>query len=101
MNFTVEVDFELLEGIGSVVGTQSDGDGVFAASVDEPLGEHLLVGLPDADLHLLQVQQLLEDLPLQIVPAINLKTQLDWPSISNLKSFEHYFTFGFWLERRG
>jgi hypothetical protein len=29
----------------------------------------MLVGLPDADLHLLPVQQLLEDLPLQIVPA--------------------------------
>ncbi len=70
LTFTVEVDFELLEGIGSVVGAKSDGDGVFAESVDEPLGKHLLVGLPDPDLHLLQVQQLLEDLPLQIVPAI-------------------------------
>lgn len=67
--FTEEVDLELLEGIGSVVGAESDGDGVFAQFVDEPLGKHLLVGLPDADLHFLPVQQLLEDLPLQIVPA--------------------------------
>jgi hypothetical protein len=70
LTFTVEVYFELLEGIGSVVGAESDGDGVFAESVDEPLGKHLLVGLPDPDLHLLQVQQLLEDFSLQIVPAI-------------------------------
>ena len=83
---TVEVDFELLEGIRSVVRAEANGDGIFAESVDEPLGKHLLVGLSDADLHLLQVQQLLKYLPLQIVPnfAVN-KNTLPFYSKMNLK----------------
>jgi hypothetical protein len=53
-----------LEGIRSIVWAESNGDGIFTESVNEPLGKHLLIGLSYTDLHLLQVQQLLEYLSL-------------------------------------
>ena len=66
---TVEVFFVVLEGEGSVVLPESDDGGdVLGVLVGEALHQHVLVGPARADLHPLQVEQLLEDAPLDLVP---------------------------------
>ena len=66
---TVKVFFVVLEGEGPVVLAQpDDGGDVLGVLVGEALHQNLLVGPPGADLHPLQVEQLLEDAPLDLVP---------------------------------
>ena len=66
---TVEVFFVVLEGEGSVVLPEADdGRDVLGVLVGETLHQHVLVGPPRADLQPLQVEQLLEDAPLDLVP---------------------------------
>ena len=66
---TVEVFFVVLEGEGSVVLPEADdGRDVLGVLVGEALDQDLLVGPPRADLQPLQVEQLLEDAPLDLVP---------------------------------
>ena len=66
---TVEVFFVVLEGEGSVVLPESDDGGdVLGVLVGEALHQHVLVGPARPDLHPLQVEQLLEDAPLDLVP---------------------------------
>ena len=67
---TVEVLFVVLEGEGSVVLPEADdGRDVLGVLVGEALHQHVLVGPPRADLQPLQVEQLLEDAPLDLVPG--------------------------------
>ena len=73
--FTVEVSFELLKRVRAIVGTQADDISLFANTVNEPFGKHLLTSLAASNLHLLQIEQLLEDLSFQIIPA---SSQLGW-----------------------
>ena len=66
---TVEVFLVVLEGEGSVVLPEADdGRDVLGVLVGEALHQHVLVGPPRADLQPLQVEQLLEDAPLDLVP---------------------------------
>ena len=67
---TVEVFLVVLECERPVVLPQShDGRDVLGVLVGEALHQNLLVGPPGADLHPLQVEQLLEDAPLDLVPG--------------------------------
>ena len=66
---TVEVFFVVLEGEGAVVLPEpDDGGDVLGVLVGEALHQDLLVGPPRPDLQPLQVEQLLEDAPLDLVP---------------------------------
>ena len=66
---TVEVRLEAAEGVGACEGCQPHAHAGAPVVVNEALHEHLLVGAARADLQPLQLQQLVEDAPLQVVPA--------------------------------
>ena len=71
---TVEVFFVFLEGEGSVVLPEADdGRDILGVLVGEALHHDLLVGPPRPDLQPLQVEQLLEYAPLDLVPEVMTK----------------------------
>lgn len=69
LNLTIQVLLEAAEGIGAGEGLQPHAEAGAAVVVHKPLDEHLLVGTARADLEPLQLEQLMEDAPLQVVPA--------------------------------
>ena len=82
---TVEVFLVVLEGEGSVVLPEADdGRDVLGVLVGEALDQDLLVGPPRADLQPLQVEQLLEDAPLDLVPG-------DWMALIICNEYRIFF----------
>ena len=70
LGLTVEIPLELLERVGPIMPLQAHEarDGL-CVLVREPLDEHLLVGAAGPYLHPLQLQELLEDAPLDVIPS--------------------------------
>jgi hypothetical protein len=69
MQPTVEILLEVAEGEYAIVLPHANRKARLVVVVHQALHEHLFVGPSSPDLQPLQLQQLLEDPPLQVVPA--------------------------------
>ena len=101
-NSTVEINFQLLERIRSVVRTKADRNCVFTESVYEPLGENLFAGLSAPNVHLFQVQQLFKYFLSKLYLFVKLDTikRFRHSPFMNVESCDGQ-TFWFWRERPG
>jgi hypothetical protein len=69
MQLTIEILLEVAEAEHAVVLPHTNRKACLVVVVHQALNQNLFVGSASSDLQPLQLQQLLEDSPLQVVPA--------------------------------